>query len=101
MSPDELRAAVDQSTLTEQGQPRIAAYPTRTEVANALRAWDEARHVVGRGGAMEAALLAASDSLRARIECAEDYVTRHYLDTEMGRRVLAILSGETNERENP
>ena len=29
----------------------------------------------------------------AKIERAEDFVTRHYLDTQVGARVLAILSG--------
>lgn len=35
---------------------------------------------------------AERDELRAVIESTEDWVTRHYLDTHMGEKVLAILS---------
>lgn len=40
------------------------------------------------------ALLARVREAEARIEKAEDFITRHYLDTQMGERVLATLAGE-------
>lgn len=40
------------------------------------------------------ALVDRAESAERRIEKAEDFITRHYLDTQMGERVLAILAGE-------
>lgn len=93
----ELRAwALDEPSDRRQIQLRAAADAIEAEHrrANSLAA----NRTAWIGEAFEAQKEA--DELWAVVEAAEDFVSAHYLDTQMGEKLLGILAEHDKQKEN-